>query len=68
MDQPQAAATAASETAADEPLFTPAELREFDADDVEAGKNLCKMLSLFFVYTVIAMGAMTFITYYFLAI
>lgn len=63
----QSHAPAAAETA-DEPLFTPAEIRQFDADDVEAGKNLCKMLSLFFVYTVFAMGLMTFITYYFLAV
>ncbi len=53
---------------ANEPLFTPAELREFDADDVEAGKNLCKMLSLFFFYTVIVMGLSTYVTYRFLAI
>ena len=65
MEQSQAPAAAETD---DQPLFSAAELREFDADDVEAGKNLCKMLSLFFVYTVIAMGAMTFITYYFLAI
>lgn len=56
------AAPAASETA-DQPLFTPAEIREFDADDVEAGKNLCKMLSLFFFYTVIVMGLSTYVTY-----
>jgi hypothetical protein len=49
--------------ASEEPLFTPAEVREFDAEDVEAGKNLCKMLSLFFVYTVIVMGVSTYITY-----
>ncbi len=51
------------ETPADESLFTPAEIREFDADDVEAGKNLCKMLSLFFFYTVIVMGLSTLVTY-----
>ena len=55
-------APAASETA-DQPLFTPAEIRAFDADDVEAGKNLCKMLSLFFFYTVIVMGLSTYVTY-----
>jgi hypothetical protein len=47
----------------DAPLFSPAELREFDADDVEAGKNICKMLSLFFFYTVIVMGLSTYVTY-----
>lgn len=48
---------------ADAPLFSAAELREFDADDVEAGKNICKMLSLFFFYTVIVMGLSTYVTY-----
>ena len=47
----------------DAPLFSSAELREFDADDVEAGKNICKMLSLFFFYTVIVMGISTLVTY-----
>ncbi len=58
-------APAATETA-DQPLFSAAEVREFDADDVEAGKNLCKMLSLFFFYTVIVMGLSTYVTYRFL--
>ncbi|MEX0585029.1 MAG: hypothetical protein WD176_00190 [Pirellulales bacterium] len=58
-------APAAVETA-DGPLFSAAEIREFDADDVEAGKNLCKMLSLFFFYTVIVMGLSTYVTYAFL--
>jgi hypothetical protein len=56
-------APAATTDASAEPLFTPAEVREFDAEDVEAGKNLCKMLSLFFFYTVIVMGLSTYITY-----
>jgi len=43
-------------------LFDPQELREFDADDVEAGRNICKMLSLFFFYTVIVMGLSTYVT------
>jgi len=51
------------EAHADVPLFSQAELREFDADDVEAGKNICKMLSLFFFYTVIVMGLSTYVTY-----
>lgn len=46
------AATAPS----DEPLFEEDELRQFDADDVEAGSAICKMLSLFFLYTVIVMA------------
>ena len=60
-------ATAAPQSA-DEPLFTATELREFDADDVEAGKNLCKMLSLFFFYTVIVMGLSTYVMFRFLAL
>jgi len=39
-----------------EPLFEQDELQQFDADDVTAGKALCKMLSLFFFYTVIVMA------------
>jgi hypothetical protein len=39
-----------------EPLFEDAELRQFEADDVEAGRAICKMLSLLFIYTVIAMS------------
>lgn len=50
-------------TAAPEQLFTREELRQFDADDVDAGKNICKMLSLFFFYTVIVMGLSTYVTY-----
>lgn len=43
--------------------FGRAEIREFSHDDVEAGKNICKMLSLFFFYTVIVMGLSTYVTY-----
>jgi hypothetical protein len=45
-------------------LFSREELRSFDADDVEAGGNICKMLSLFFFYTVIVMGISTLVTYW----
>ena len=62
-DHDTAAPPAEDHPATDAPLFSPAELREFDADDVEAGKNLCKMLSLFFFYTVIVMGLSTYVTY-----
>lgn len=58
MDHPETAVPTA-----EEPLFSPAELREFDADDVEAGKNICKMLALFFFYTVIVMGISVYATY-----
>ncbi|MGD9854611.1 MAG: hypothetical protein AB7U20_06620 [Planctomycetaceae bacterium] len=47
---------------ADEP-FGREEIREFSSDDVEAGRNICKMLSLFFFYTVIVMGLSTYVTY-----
>lgn len=39
-----------------EPLFEEDELTQFDADDVTAGRAICKMLSLFFLYTVIVMA------------
>ena len=52
-----------TEAPTEQPLFTPAEVRAFDNDDVEAGKNICKMLSLFFFYTVIVMGLSTLVTY-----
>lgn len=48
-------------TAADP--FTAQELKSFVSDDQEAGRNICKMLSLFFFYTVIVMGLSTFVTY-----
>lgn len=41
---------------ADEPLFEEDEIRQLDQDDVVAGRSLCKMLSLFFLYTVIVMA------------
>lgn len=63
MDHNTAAPHTEAHAASDAPLFSQAELREFDADDVEAGKNLCKMLSLFFFYTVIVMGLSTYVTY-----
>ena len=62
-DHDTAAPLAEAHPTTDAPLFSPAELREFDADDVEAGKNICKMLSLFFFYTVIVMGLSTYVTY-----
>ncbi|MBI1312567.1 hypothetical protein GC176_14840 [bacterium] len=48
--------TDAAETAATQAeLFDKAELRQFAADDAEAGGAIGKMLSLLFIYTVIAM-------------
>lgn len=46
-----------------DPLFSREELKQFGEDDVEAGQAICKMLSLFFFYTVIVMGLSTYITY-----
>ncbi len=37
-------------------LFDKAELRQFEADDVEAGRAIGKMLSILFIYTVVAMA------------
>ena len=62
-------------TAADQTLETPPpstpidepfgreDIKEFSADDVEAGQAITKMLSLFFLYTVIVMGLSTYVTY-----
>lgn len=36
--------------------FAPAELRQFEADDITAGKAIGKMLSLLFIYTLVAMS------------
>lgn len=43
-------------TAEDAELFSRDELKQFTADDVEAGSAIGKMLSLFFLYTIIAMS------------
>ena len=42
--------------AADAPLFSPAEVEQFAADDVTAGGAIGKLLSALFLYTVIAMS------------
>jgi hypothetical protein len=55
--------TAEHSAPAEEHLFDRDELRQFGADDVEAGQNICKMLSLFFFYTVIVMALSTYITW-----
>ena len=43
--------------------FPPEEIRQFDADDAEAGRAIGKMLSLFFLYTTFVMAASTIATY-----
>lgn len=40
---------------AEDPLFTPVEIEQFEADDVVAGSAIGKMLSILFLYTVLAM-------------
>lgn len=51
---------AANETVATaeipEPLFSNADLREFESEDVAAGQIICKMLSILFIYTLVAMS------------
>lgn len=49
---PEPAASAESE----EPLFSSADVREFEAEDVAAGRAIGKMLSILFIYTLIAMS------------
>jgi len=49
-------------TSAENP-FAPEELKQFSADDAEAGRAIGKMLSLFFLYTVIVMVISTVATF-----
>ncbi len=42
--------------AADAPLFSPAEVEQFAADDETAGGAIGKMLSALFLYTIVAMS------------
>lgn len=37
-------------------LFQATEIEQFDQDDVQAGRAIGKMLSFFFLYTIIAMA------------
>jgi len=46
-----------------QPLFTDVEVEQFGADDVTAGKAIGQMLSLLFLYTVIAMGLVSWWTF-----
>jgi len=43
-------------------LFDRKDIAEFDNDDVTAGRVLCKLLSLFFLYTLIAMSFVAWLT------
>lgn len=56
--------TSSTASATPEPLFYPEEIKEFDRDDAEAGRAIGKMLSLFFLYTVIVMAISAWVTYY----
>lgn len=47
----------------DSPLFSAVEIEQFDADDVTAGRAIGKMLSLLFLYTVLAMALVTWWTF-----
>lgn len=46
-----------------EQLFDKHELAEFVSDDQAAGRNICKMLSALFIYTLIAMTTAATWTY-----
>ena len=48
--------------AAADGTFSQNDIRGFEADDVEAGRAIGKMLSLLFIYTVIAMSLVAFWT------
>ena len=55
-EHPDEAEGQATATTPSENMFEPEELAQFDADDVVAGKAIGVMLSLFFLYTMIAMS------------
>ena len=44
-------------------LFEREEIDQFDQDDAEAGRAIGKMLSIFFLYTVLAMALVAWWTY-----
>lgn len=46
----------------DDAQFDRDEVRQFEADDTEAGRAIGKMLSLFFLYTVMVMALSTYVT------
>ncbi|MFM9965246.1 MAG: hypothetical protein ACKV2Q_28990 [Planctomycetaceae bacterium] len=50
--------------AAAEELFDKTELAGFVTDDQAAGRTICKMLSILFIYTLIAMSIVALWTYY----
>jgi hypothetical protein len=60
----EGAATAVAPVEESKPLFTDEEIKQFDADDTEAGSAIGKMLVLFFLYTVCAMSHVAWWTFY----
>lgn len=50
-------------TTSDKPLFSAVEVEQFEADDVVAGSAIGKMLSILFLYTVLAMTFVGYWTY-----
>ncbi|MBT4864873.1 MAG: hypothetical protein HON53_07145 [Planctomycetaceae bacterium] len=56
-------ATAVASVEESKPLFSDEEIKQFDADDTEVGSAIGKMLSLFFLYTVLAMSLVAWWTY-----
>jgi hypothetical protein len=43
--------------------FSNQEIQQFDDDDVSAGQSICKMLSILFIYTLIAMSIVSYWTW-----
>jgi hypothetical protein len=56
-------ATAVAPVEESEPLFTDEEIKQFDADDTQVGGAIGKMLSVFFLYTVVAMSIVAWWTF-----
>lgn len=50
-------------TTSDAPMFSAVEVEQFEADDVVAGSAIGKMLSVLFLYTVLAMSFVGWWTY-----
>lgn len=51
------------QTTEDETLFARDELRQFSAEDAEAGRRIAKILAALFIYTLIAMSVVTWWTF-----
>jgi hypothetical protein len=47
---------------APDPLFSKADIREFESEDSNAGRIICKMLSILFIYTLVAMSIVSYWT------